>query len=553
LFGAQFGMATGISGGEAETVLLKLRADQRSVFIPSIAFATIGIILVGLFLIILKLNSGTFIYTLDDPYIHLALSDQIRHGNYGVNAGLHAAPSSSILFPFLLVPAGGTFLHPYLPLILNSLALFMTVEIMRRFLLHLRLALDTFGTVALAASLVLMAFCFNMIGIVFTGLEHSLHIAAVAGIVYGLALFLDENRMPVWLPAIIVLAPLLRYEGLPLSLAALLVLALRGRWRTAAGAFACIVLSLAGFSAFLGKLGLPPLPSSILVKSMVGATAAGGKGASLFELVVKNAKDMYGDNIGFLMFLIWVAAVTLCLHEPLTKPQKWTSRGLISLVLACLITGHALGGRFGSQDRYEVYAVVGTALLGIYLGQGRIRGMLANRKDRVALMLGICLGLLPICSRYCETTALAPIAANNIYEQQLQMHRFVNDFYQAPVAVNDLGLVAYHNPNFVLDLVGLVSEKARLLRAAHSDSATYARFVSENGVRLAIIYDEWFLGQIPVNWEKVGSMALSRKDVSPAHNEVQFYATDAVTAAKVREELQAFRKTLPPQVALTVR
>lgn len=544
-------MATGISGGEAETILLKLRADQRSVFIPSISFATIGIILAGLFLIILKLNSGTFIYTLDDPYIHLALSDQIRHGNYGVNAGLHAAPSSSILFPFLLAPAAGTFLHPYLPLILNCLALFITVEIMRRFLLHLRLAQDTFGTVALAASLVLMALCFNMIGLVFTGLEHSLHIAAVAGIVCGLALFLDENRMPLWLPAIIVLCPLLRYEGLPLSLAALLVLALRGRWRAAAGGFACIVLFLAGFSAFLEKLGLPALPSSILVKSIMGATAVGGTG--LFESVIKNAKSMYWDNIGFLMFIIWVAAVTLCLHEPLTKPQKWTSRGLISLVLVCLITGHALGGRFGFQDRYEVYAVVGTALLGIYLSQGTIRGMLANKKDRVALMLGISLGLLLICSRYCETTVLAPIAANNIYEQQLQMHRFVSDFYRAPVAVNDLGLVSYHNSNFVLDLVGLVSEKARFLRANHADSATYARFVSENGVRLAIIYDQWFLGQIPVNWEKVGSMALSRKDVSPAHNEVEFYATDAVTAAQVREELQAFRKTLPPQVALTVR
>ena len=53
--------------------------------------------------------------------------------------------------------------------------------------------------------------------------------------------------------------------------------------------------------------------------------------------------------------------------------------------------------------------------------------MLANKKDRIAVLLGISLGLLLICSRYCETTALAPIAANNIYEQQLQMHRFVSD------------------------------------------------------------------------------------------------------------------------------
>src|ERR1035438_492633 len=161
-----------------------------------------GAILLGMVLSILKLNNGTFIYSMDDPYIALALSDQISHGNYGINAGLHAAPASSILFPFLLAAAAGTSLHPYLPLIINCLALFATLAILWRLFAHLGLAEDTFGVVAQAAGLLLLAICLNLIGVVFTGLEHSLHIAEVAACVYGIALFLDTRKMPAWLPEI---------------------------------------------------------------------------------------------------------------------------------------------------------------------------------------------------------------------------------------------------------------------------------------------------------------------------------------------------------------
>jgi hypothetical protein len=44
----------------------------------------------------------SFIYGLDDPYIHLALSERITRGEYGINPGEIASPSSSVIYPFLL-------------------------------------------------------------------------------------------------------------------------------------------------------------------------------------------------------------------------------------------------------------------------------------------------------------------------------------------------------------------------------------------------------------------------------------------------------------------
>jgi len=541
-----------VSAREGQTGALKPHASLAARLAFPLVMAVTAVILLGLFLSILRLNDGAFIYTMDDPYIALALSDQIRLGNYGMNAGLHAAPASSILFPFLLAPASGTPLHPYLPLILSWMALFTTLFIMWRLFAHLRLAEDTFGIVAQAIALVLLAICLNLIGVAFSGLEHSLHIAAVAACIYGLALFLDEDKMPAWLPAVIVINPLLRYEGLALSLGALLVIALRGHWRTAAGTFALIVLLLGGFSVFLVRLRLPPLPSSILSKSDVVAGGIGGVGMGLFQSIGQNVVRMAFQPAGFVLLLIGVAAAMRCFEELPARPWRWTSPSLIALLLVCLIGAHAAAGQFGWLDRYEDYALLGTALTGVCLMREAIRNVLLKRNRRLIFSCITFVAISLICSRYVRSTWLVPFYANNIYEQQFQMHRFVNDFYHAPVAVNDLGLVSYHNPNFVLDMGGLASEEARILRSSGAGADAYRAFVDRNGVHLVIIYDEWFEDQIPASWVKVASMDLSRERVSSAESEVQFYATDAPTVSKVRPELQSFSGGLPPGVRLTI-
>ncbi len=545
------------SGAANQSAQAQTNPQKRSItHIRQLAFLLVllvlGVILLGLVLSVIKINQGTFIYTTDDAYIHLALSDQIRHGNYGINAGQHAAPDSSLLFPLLLVPASGTPLHPYLPLVLNCLSLFVTVFIMQRFLLHLHLAEDAFGVAVEAIALLLIAIGFNLIGVAFTGLEHSVHIAATAACIYGLALFLDNQKMPAWLPAVIVLAPLLRYEGLSLSIGIILIIALRGHWRTAAGAFALIAMALAGFSLFLVRMNLAPLPSSILVKSDIAAKGVTGGGLGLFRLFGFNAFKMTEDPIGLILLLIGVAAAARCLQELPAKPWRWTSQGSMAFALLCLIGGHALAGHFGWVNRYEDYAILGTFLAGIYLLQNTIRKVLAARKIRLLYVTASFVALLIFSTRYVVNTLRVPLGANNIYEQQFQMHRFVNNYWKAPVAVNDLGLVSYHNPNFVLDLGGLASERARLLKATNAGADAYQALAANSGVHLVIVYDSWFPGQIPSVWKKVASMDLSRQRITAADDEVQFYATDADSAATLLPELQSFRNTLPPGVNLSI-
>src|SRR5688500_11338421 len=68
------------------------------------------------------LSDGKLIYTLDDPYIHLAVAENILRGGYGVNIQEYSSPSSSMLYPFLLAVTEFVGLGSWGPLIINLIA-----------------------------------------------------------------------------------------------------------------------------------------------------------------------------------------------------------------------------------------------------------------------------------------------------------------------------------------------------------------------------------------------------------------------------------------------
>ena len=183
--------------------------------------AVLGALLVTLLACILILNDGTFAYALDDAYIHLSLSEQIARGHYGLNAAEYSSPASSILFPILLAPFSGTPLHAFVPLAANGAALLATGIVFTRL----------FGAAGISskrvasALAIAIAILLHQVGLAFSGMEHSLHVWLSLSTLYGLIVVVRDGHVPRWLPAAIAVAPLVRYEGLAPSLAALAVLA----------------------------------------------------------------------------------------------------------------------------------------------------------------------------------------------------------------------------------------------------------------------------------------------------------------------------------------
>src|SRR5262245_54361280 len=72
----------------------------------------------------LSLTRGVFVYTQDDPYIHMTIARTLaEHGVWGVNAAEFAGASSSLLWTLLLAALWKAGIHALLlPMLLNVAA-----------------------------------------------------------------------------------------------------------------------------------------------------------------------------------------------------------------------------------------------------------------------------------------------------------------------------------------------------------------------------------------------------------------------------------------------
>jgi hypothetical protein len=226
------------------------------------------------------------------------------------------------------------------------------------------------------------------------------------------------------------------------------------------------------------------------------------------------------------------------------------ARGIV-LFAALPILAHLVAGAFGWFGRYEIY-VLTLGLAAVLVSYADIISEWLTGSLRV-FAVGILIWLA-VQDGYVRTTVVTPRAAHEIYLQQFQMHRFATEFWQRPVAVNDLGWVAYGNPNYVLDLWGLGSEAARVARAkAGSDTAWMDQLVQQHDVGVAMIFTSWFPAR-PADWVELATLTLrlNGRTVIAGDRTVTFFSTSPAARADLEDALRRFASTLPPGVNLTL-
>jgi hypothetical protein len=487
-------------------------------------------------LCILYLNGGQFIYTLDDPYIHLALAEQLAsHGHYGVNPGEFASPSSSILWPFLLVPFYFTSLFHYAPLLLNSVFALMTACLLSRLIERMRLS-PSLWLHCLTVQILMVGF--NIYGLVFNGMEHSLQLLLAVAAVSGVIDHYKQGKTPPWLFLVLLLGPLVRYEFTAVSVAVLLLLGCRGELFKALGTLLFVFLCLGSFSFYLHSMTGDYLPNSVLVK--LGVEQHSSNITAVVRHKIHKFMSLVGGRYYTGIAVIPAMLSILLIAKGLLGKRKDEQLALLAVAVFCL---HGFFGRWGWFGRYEMYMLAVVVLLTIDMYQGALRSFFQSYPPTYAA--GLCLGVAVLAfPTSLITLGKTPSAAQNIYLQQYQMHRLVAEHYRGRVGVNDLGLVSLDNPNYVLDYGGLASRSARLLRLT-DDREWMARLAQEHRVGLVMIYESWFEGAIPAHWVKVGELHLDVKRITPSDSVVSFYATLESEVPELRRCLEALRPSLP--------
>ncbi|MEO8529881.1 MAG: hypothetical protein ABI459_01545 [Deltaproteobacteria bacterium] len=498
-----------------------LRNVSLSVLVSLAMFAILQIMA-------LRATGGVFEYPLDDVYIHLAIANSIARGEYGINPGEYASAASSIIYPVILAPFSGLGIERFMPLVVNMLALIgiaiTWAKIVTRMVPNTALAVGLVGLGPLAL---------NFAGVAMTGMEHALHVWASLVIVLGLLRLTAGERTTWGFFAAVILAPLIRFEGMALALVACTIYGIYGSKSRALLLAVAVIAPVAAFIAFLTAHDIGPLPTSVLAKQSL----AGFGEFSLFDrMVITLIKALQYSTA----YVALIASAVLLFISLVGFRTKRESVGWIALIGSGCGFAHLLFGGFGWAFRYEAYvmAVLAATWVAIWTT------LMPDRPLRSLLVLSFF--AVPLYTYQTKVPRFAPNSARAIHLQQEQMARFAQDFLKAPVAVNDIGRVAWRNPNYVLDLYGLASRQALALRQDETSSQGWAGPLAQaKGVEAALVYDFVFPHAFPATWTKVATLE-SEKDMGwIVMREVDIYATSPAYVDKVRSALLAMSGSLP--------
>ena len=518
----------------------------------------------GFVLRVLQKTQGHFNYCLDDPYIHMALAERIRHGFYGLNAGEAVSPSSSLLWPLLLVPFAGTAVMTFMPLMLNTAfgagSAFLLGRFVDRFTGDLTTKDELWRPRVLAILLMLAT---NLLGLAFTGLEHSLEAMLAIAAAFSIVHVLRGERIAWWSIAAAAVLPSVRYEGALLSFAVAATLwAVRAR-RGAILLMLGSVLPLVGFGLFLRHLHLPFEPISVLAKAAYKFADTSPLPVRIVRLVVETRRYTYQEPERFGVFLLTLAATYLAWRNRARRSARLALAGaaLIGWVQVYL-------GPFGWFFRYEMYCIA--FLLPVVLAADfTTPGPVADQQDdmihpaalsedvrvkrmgrslsgsAVHISGALLLAIGTLAMFYLRGQLGIPLAAQGIYQQQVQLSRFTHEFYTGPVAVNDLGLVSFRRSpqSYVLDLYGLGSYEAFQTKEADRTPEWLDRITREHGVGLVMIYPEWFQKGVPATWQPVAKLCATDANtlLGIAGPRVMLYATPLADKQELARQLAAFR------------
>jgi hypothetical protein len=505
-------------------------------------------------------NGGQFVYTLDDPYIHMAIAKNVvRHGVWGVTPFQFSSSSSSPLWTLCLVLSFVLFgvrdLTPlFLNLIFAGLALGLVYVLLRR-----RLP----GWVVFLVLLAVIYFP-PLAPLVFSGMEHTAHLFfSLLTVALAVKTLSQESPSPGLRWGLLVSAFLttaIRYEGLFLILVLSILFVCRKRWLFTLLFAGAGVLPLAAYGIWSAAQGWYFLPNPVILKGQEGNRALFNflddlfvRGSPLtWQAIERLVPAMVVSRINAQPHLLYFILPSLLLLI-YRRGSFWNPANVTNVVFIGSALLHMQFASTGWFYRYEAY-VMG---FGIYAVAAGLADHLPDRdgwqgfrnrlfRTAVVMLLAI-LVTSPLRVRAAKSLKDTPKASHNIFEQQYQMAFFLRQFYRGQVvAVNDIGAINYLADFHLVDLAGLGTRESAAFKLKQIYGSRQVAAVAEQyGTQVALVYDSWF--QIPTEWTKVGEWQI-RDNVICGYDTVSFYAVSPTSAPGLIDNLRAFAPRLPADV-----
>lgn len=503
---------------------------------------------------ILIYTHGHLVYVIDDPGIHLAMARNLaQNGTWGVSPGVYEPASSSPLWTLMLagVIKVASPLASVAPLVVNLAA---GVWILWVFATQQRLTMLARGHWGSWAFVILLPLCGMFLpGLAYTGMEHTLHAAIALQVLVLLTVLIGghaSRRQQVAYFALLAMGSFVRLETMFL----------------AAGCGAALLFATS--ERFSGAEIASRWPAKRRVVNVVGTAVAAGIPVLIIGGINKAfdrhffpnsvvAKTALGKNQGLLPgwqtlldrlnqdvllgLLVTIAIVYLIF---VFSGFRGHSAGL-AMAFAVTAVLHVAFAQVGWYERYQAYLVIAGLFLMLRLGSEVVLP-----RWREAALMGLAVVLVLFSAQRTHLLVTAPLASSNTYRQQYQVGRFMHRYYDGkPIAVQDLGYIAYLHNGPIVDVNGLGSHEVLDLMKAHRFGKQAMRdLIDRNHVQAIVLFADAYGFGLPKKWIGVGEWKLGQKKVSPLYSTVTFYAPTPALAKQLERNLGAFRPELPAGV-----
>ncbi len=519
------------------------------------ALFVLWITILLLLVVSFKLNQGHFVYGLDDAYIHMSIAKNFAlHGVWGVTPYGFSSSSSSLLWTLLLsfiyyIIGVNVFVPFILNIILGTITIFLVYYILRFYrIIPIYNLMVLFGVIFFAPIPYL----------IFIGMEHILQIILVISFVFlSVQILTSSSIRPLnYYLLLILTVPLamVRYESLILIFFIAFLFILKKKFTYSFPIIALAIIPLAVYGVISVLNGWSFLPNSVILKSYFTNTIT-TTSINYLSYFYSILPDTISTIITYLLAMIF-ALILLSIATFRFKKSKtiWEVPTIWLILSGLLIIIQLI---FINNDwilRYTSYLIVMgliALILGVYDYLPKKFSFKFNKKS-IPKYLGISLIVILLLSPFAFKTyylTIIPQSTNNIYEQQYQMASFLSEYYpNGSIAANDIGAINYFTNIECLDLVGLSSND---VAQAHENNTFNAQelnnLANQHHVQIAIIYEEWWVGDIPSNWIKVGEWTTPH-DVILGNDTVSFYATSPQYETELIENLKSFSPQLPKDI-----
>jgi hypothetical protein len=524
-----------------------------------IALSTLWITIILLSVISLKMNQGHFVYGLDDAYIHMSIAKNFAtHGIWGVTKYGFTSSSSSLLWTLIIsVIYYLTGVNNLIPFIVNIILGSLTICVVYYILKSLKIR-PIYNLIVLLG----VIFFAPIPYLIFIGMEHILQIILVTSYLYlAVQILTNSNSKPLNDYLLLILTvplAMVRYESLFLIVIVAFLFILKRRFKYAflIVGFAALPLAIYGVISVLNGWSL--LPNSLIIKSSVIKSSintlsntAPDLTKSYSNYIPKTITSLITYSMAMISAILFLTLATFRFKKNKTI---WEIPTLWLVITGILIFIQLIFVNNDWMLRYTAYLVV-LGLIAIILGVSDYipeKLYFKFNKKSMSKYLGIIILIILLVSPFAikmYDLAITPQATNNIYEQQYQMALFLKEYYpNESIAANDIGLINYDTNIKCLDLVGLSSND---IAQAHENDTFNAnevyKLANQHNVKIAIIYDEWWTGDVPSSWIKVGEWT-TLHNVILGGSTVSFYATSPQYENELIQNLKSFSPKLPEDI-----